>query len=251
MRSIFGECTGNVRSTPTPKDCLRTVKVSRTPSPWRLMTTPSKTCVRRRVPSMTWKWTFTRSPAAKRGTRRSCARSRLSITVLMAKKEPRARRGSADRDWMVAKRLRPPATLLQPPAPDVLMMAREQDLGHRPTAPLRRARVVRVLRRALQCGAEGLLQRGVGVAERPRELAQHGVADHHRRELAAREDVAADRDLVRAEVVDDPLVEALVAAAQEGHPRLGRQLGGERVVEQPSARRERDHPAPLAQLDWV
>ena len=52
MRSIFGECTGNVRSTPTPKDCLRTVKVSRTPSPWRLMTTPSKTCVRRRVPSI-------------------------------------------------------------------------------------------------------------------------------------------------------------------------------------------------------
>src|SRR3954462_10775658 len=27
--SIFGECTGNVRSTPTPKDCLRTVNVSR------------------------------------------------------------------------------------------------------------------------------------------------------------------------------------------------------------------------------
>jgi hypothetical protein len=26
MRSIFGECSGNVRSTPTPKDCLRTVK---------------------------------------------------------------------------------------------------------------------------------------------------------------------------------------------------------------------------------
>ena len=31
--SIFGECSGNVRSTPTPKDCLRTVKVSRTPEP--------------------------------------------------------------------------------------------------------------------------------------------------------------------------------------------------------------------------
>ena len=80
---------GNVRSTPTPKDCLRTVKVSRTPSPWRLMTTPSKTCVRRRVPSMTWKCTRTRSPAWNCGTRRSCARSRLSMTVLMAKKKPR------------------------------------------------------------------------------------------------------------------------------------------------------------------
>ena len=29
MRSILGECTGKVRSTPTPKDCLRTVNVSR------------------------------------------------------------------------------------------------------------------------------------------------------------------------------------------------------------------------------
>ena len=54
-RSIFGEWTGNVRSTPTPNDCLRTVNVSRTPLPWRLMTMPSKTCVRRRVPSTTWK----------------------------------------------------------------------------------------------------------------------------------------------------------------------------------------------------
>ena len=58
---------GSVRSTPTPKDCLRTVKVSRTPLPWRLITTPSKTWVRVRLPSMTWKWTRTRSPAANRG----------------------------------------------------------------------------------------------------------------------------------------------------------------------------------------
>ena len=67
MRSIFGECSGNMRSTPTPKDCLRTVNVSRAPWPWRLITTPSKTWTRRRVPSMTWKWTFTRSPGAKLG----------------------------------------------------------------------------------------------------------------------------------------------------------------------------------------
>ena len=45
-RSIFGEWSGNVRSTPTPNDCLRTVKVSRAPLPWRAMTMPSKTWVR-------------------------------------------------------------------------------------------------------------------------------------------------------------------------------------------------------------
>ena len=81
---------GNVRSTPTPNDCLRTVKVSRTPWPWRLMTTPSKTWVRRRVPSMTWKWTRTRSPAWKSGTRRSWARSRLSMTLDIVKTVGRA-----------------------------------------------------------------------------------------------------------------------------------------------------------------
>src|SRR3954447_7676520 len=83
MRSIFGECTGNVRSTPTPNDCLRTVKVSRAPAPCRLSTIPSKTCTRRRVPSMTWKCTRTVSPALKRGTLRSWARSRSWMTLLM------------------------------------------------------------------------------------------------------------------------------------------------------------------------
>jgi large subunit ribosomal protein L19 len=53
MRSIFGECTGNVRSTPTPNDCLRTVNVSRTPEPCRRRTIPSNTWVRRRLPSTT------------------------------------------------------------------------------------------------------------------------------------------------------------------------------------------------------
>src|SRR5829696_6463506 len=194
MRSILGECTGNVRSTPTPKDCFRTVKVSRTPSPWRLMTTPSKTCVRRRVPSMTWKWTRTRSPEAKVGTRRSWERSRVSITVLMT---------------------------------------------DAPAAVLRRAGVVRVLRVAAERGAEGLLDRGLRVAERAGELAQDRVAHDHGGQLAAGEHVAPDRDGVAGEMLDDALVEALVAAAQQCDGRLGGQLVDEAVVEHPAARRQR------------
>ncbi len=69
--SIFGEWSGNVRSTPTPNDCFRTVNVSRAPEPCRLMTMPSNTWTRRRWPSITWKWTRTVSPALKRGTLRS------------------------------------------------------------------------------------------------------------------------------------------------------------------------------------
>src|SRR5438067_13066988 len=86
MRSIFGECRGNVRSTPTPKDCLRTVKVSRAPAPWRFRTMPSKTWIRWRWPSITLKWTRTVSPALNFGrSARSWARSRVSITSLIAK----------------------------------------------------------------------------------------------------------------------------------------------------------------------
>ena len=99
MRSIFGEWTGNVRSTPTPNDCFRTVNVSRTPLPWRLITMPSKTCVRRRVPSTTWKCTRTRSPAWKEGTRRSCARSMLSMTPDMGTKNATEKPSRVDGQW--------------------------------------------------------------------------------------------------------------------------------------------------------
>src|SRR5688572_7608613 len=200
MRSIFGECTGNVRSTPTPNDCLRTVNVSRTPWPWRLMTTPSKTWVRRRVPSITWKWTRTRSPEAKVGTRRSCARSRVSITVLM-KEAPAAGRTPARADHGsegVPRRPRvsgggaPLAAAGPPPGADLGVMAGEQDLRDAPAAVLGGARVVRILRVAAQRLAEGLLDRGCRVAERAGQLAQDGVADHHRGELAAGQHVAPD-----------------------------------------------------------
>jgi hypothetical protein len=53
MRSMIGVCTGNVRSTPTPKLTLRTVNVSRRPPPWRRITTPWNTWMRERVPSTT------------------------------------------------------------------------------------------------------------------------------------------------------------------------------------------------------
>src|SRR5579875_4211324 len=65
--------------------------------------------------------------------------------------------------------LRPRPALLQAPLRDAGVMAREQDLGDRPAAPHRRPRVVRVLGPALPGGAEGLLARAVGVAERSRQ----------------------------------------------------------------------------------
>src|SRR5213594_38554 len=59
MRSTRGECTGKVRSTPTPYDVLRTVKVSRLAPPLRPMTVPSKTWMRSLSPSTTRTCTHT------------------------------------------------------------------------------------------------------------------------------------------------------------------------------------------------
>ena len=52
-------------------------------------------------------------------------------------------------------------------------------------------------------------------------------------------------------MLDDPLVEALVAAAQQRQLRLGRELLDHAVVEQPPARGERDHAPALAHRDRV
>src|SRR4051812_32999847 len=352
MRSILGECSGNVRSTPTPKDCFRTVKVSRTPEPWRRKTTPSKTWVRLRLPSITWKWTRTRSPDSKLG--RPCfswARSMLSITELIWRektagprvREPRGRGmvaqerpgrsllnpaatlllarcspsdaktaeedgrapGGADAGALrepgptgpgesgaaperaacdqadangsalpVPDRLAPrrgtparmpgrrasparrsdpgrgnganpdqdPApgrpgpplvagvgplgaqtALLEPPLPHLPVVAGKQHLGHLPAAVARRAGEVRVLGHPLELLAEGLLDGRVGVAEGAGQLAHDHVGDDHRRQLAAGQHVAPDRELVVGEVPVDAVVEPLIAATEQGQVRLGDQ----------------------------
>src|SRR2546428_7339848 len=80
MRSMRGECTGKVRSTPTPYDVLRTVKVSRLAPPLRPMTVPSKTWMRSLSPSTTRTCTRTVSPGLKGGTSlRSCSASMRSM----------------------------------------------------------------------------------------------------------------------------------------------------------------------------
>ena len=101
-----------------------------------------------------------------------------------------------------------------------------------------RARVVRVLGRALERRAERLLDRALLVAERAGELADHRVADDHRRQLAARQDVGPDRHDVARQVLVHALVEALVAAAQQRQRRLGRR------APRRASRRTGAHPRP-------
>src|SRR5579863_1846521 len=76
----MGEWTGNVRSTPTPKLTLRTVKVSRAPVPWRRITGPWNTWTRSRLPSTTLTCTLTVSPGRKSGmSSRRLSRSTMSV----------------------------------------------------------------------------------------------------------------------------------------------------------------------------
>src|SRR5579862_2403054 len=239
--SILGECSGNVRSTPTPKDCLRTVKVSRSPAPWRLMQTPSNTWIRCRWPSITLKWTLTVSPALNAGTSRSW---RASMSWIAVTTEDGTRRPSGSQ---IRTGGRPGLTVA--PRRHRRVIARDQHLRHLPAAEVTRARVMGILDPAAQPLRERLLAVALLLAQRAGELAGHRVDDRHRRHLAAGEDVWTDRDQLGREVVEHPLVEPLVAAAEQAQRTLGRsQLGRHRVVEAAAPRRQRDHPHPLPHL---
>src|SRR2546430_1857484 len=67
ISAIKGACSGKIRSTPTPAEILRTVKVSLMPPPRRAMQMPSNACRRSFSPSRTRTMTRSVSPGAKAG----------------------------------------------------------------------------------------------------------------------------------------------------------------------------------------
>src|SRR4051794_30290230 len=200
---MIGEWTGNVRSTPTPKLTLRTVKVSRAPLPWRRTTTPWNSWTRSRLPSTTRTWTFRVSPGPKSGTSsRSATRSTRSVRF-MARRSSGREKGAADdasgcraqelaaveavllgelgeerpldigelaaAEEVGPSRQRSPQRLRGAPAGDAAVVSAREHGGDRPPAELRRARVLRVLEQPVR---ERLLPRGRLVAERARQQAR-------------------------------------------------------------------------------
>src|SRR3954447_11808237 len=103
----------------------------------------------------------------------------------------------------------PQLALLAPPILDAPVVAGEQDVGHAPAAELGRPRVVRILEPAVELGGEALDLTRLVRAERARQAARDRVHEHHRRQLAAGEDVRANRDRIRRKVRHDALVEPL------------------------------------------
>ena len=65
--SMFGELTGNTRSTPSPWLMRRTVNMSWIPAPLRAMTIPANIWTRSLSPSRTFVCTRTPSPTLKGG----------------------------------------------------------------------------------------------------------------------------------------------------------------------------------------
>src|SRR5882672_1058396 len=67
ISAIAGACNGKMRSTPTPAEIFRTVKVALMPAPRRAMHTPSNACRRSLSPSRTRTITRTVSPGSNAG----------------------------------------------------------------------------------------------------------------------------------------------------------------------------------------
>src|SRR4029078_8967570 len=63
--------------------------------------------------------------------------------------------------------LAPPPALVQAPLPDSAVSPRDQSIGHLVTVPLEGAGVVRILRRASERRAEGLLHGALLVSQSP------------------------------------------------------------------------------------
>src|SRR3954471_7305503 len=75
---MLGELSGKIRSTPTPYEILRTVKVDREPFETRRMHTPSKACKRVFSPSRIFAQTLIESPGRNSG-RIACRRCDFSM----------------------------------------------------------------------------------------------------------------------------------------------------------------------------
>src|SRR2546425_9202395 len=188
-----GPCSGKMRSTPTPAETLRTVKVSLIPPPRRAMQMPSNAWRRSFSPSRTRTITRTVSPGSNAGMfvfkpSRSIAlnRSIPSASLFLGMPGPQVGPALA----------RQPLGFPRAPRRDLLVVATQQYRGHVHPAIARRPRVAR---RGEQPVVVRIGRGGLVVAERARQAAHHGVDHAQRRRLAPRQHEIADPQPFRAE----------------------------------------------------
>src|SRR5690349_21401467 len=115
------------------------------------------------------------------------------------------------------------------------MIPRPQHFGDRAPFPCHWSGIVRIFQETL---LEALLLSAGGRAHYPGKQPHASVEDHHRAELAAREDIVADGDGFERPRVEDPLVESLEPAAEEDDAIACRELTNPRLRQRRAARGE-------------
>jgi hypothetical protein len=128
------------------------------------------------------------------------------------------------------------------PSPDrhALVVTRPEHTGNRPAAELRRPRVLGVLQEPF---SEALVLGRGRVAQGPRKQTGHRLDHDQGRQLAACNYDVADRQLAIDQVVGDPLVHALVPAAQQREALCVRKLAGDGLIKAPAGRGEQEQGA--------
>src|ERR1700675_1626221 len=205
-----GECSGKVRSTPTPYEIRRTVNEARAPSPCLRMTTPSKACIRSFSPSIIFTCTRTVSPGSNpprsflscpASTKRIA--SMTSSPFLSPPLRLRRSRPAVEsfyhllfliRQLRLFERVRPraarpPQGLRAAPPRDPRVIAGQQHRGHVGAAELLGPRV---LRRFQQAVREGLSLGGALAPQHAGDDPNDGVGHDERGQLASGQDVIAD-----------------------------------------------------------
>src|SRR4030095_5038873 len=107
------------------------------------------------------------------------------------------------------------------PRRDLRMIPRSQHFGDRAPFPVNWSGIMRIFEKPR---LEAFLLSAGGRAHCPGEEANASVEDHHRAKLAAGENIVADRDRFEVTRLEDPLVEALEAPAEQDHSFARRQL---------------------------
>src|SRR6202140_27952 len=191
----------------------RPVKICFVPLTRQPITMPSKIWIRSRVPSTTFACTLTESPGISVGRfLRSASASSRSITLDTAYKDNTQLRRGLTIEQIGTATARPLGGLSAAPALDLGVMAGEQHVRNLVTLEDCGPRVMRILQQLL--GKRLVFGRFLRTEDTADEPADR-IDQHHRRQLAAGEHVITDRALPVGEVGTDPLVDPLVASADQ------------------------------------
>ncbi len=106
-----------------------------------------------------------------------------------------------------------------PPSGDAAVVAGTQNRRNSPLAELGRASEVRILEQTpVAAGRKRLVRRRLVVSHDSGDQARDGLDDDTGRHFSAGQHVVADRDFPIDQVLPDPMIDALVASAQQTEP---------------------------------